>query len=87
MAEYHSTRYWLPGYDDPDDLRTTTVHAFVPERFEFIANGKKIANAPPSIYIDSGLYIPFNIIIRNMENQPEIHQKQECKQMGKDMEA
>ena len=44
MAEYHSNRYWFPGYDDPDDLRTTEFIAQVPDGFTVVSNGKLLYN-------------------------------------------
>ncbi len=40
MAEYHSNRYWFPGYDDPEDLRTTEIFLTVDTSMMGIANGR-----------------------------------------------
>lgn len=40
MAEYHSNRYWFPGYDDPEDLRTTEIFLTVDTSMVGIANGR-----------------------------------------------
>ncbi len=34
-----SNRYWFPGYDAPDDLRTTTLIATVPKPLSVVSNG------------------------------------------------
>ena len=39
MGEPESNRYWFPGYDSPDDLRTTEFKATVDKDITFISNG------------------------------------------------
>lgn len=39
MAEFQSARYWFPGYDAPNDLRTTEFRATVDKNFTVISNG------------------------------------------------
>ena len=38
-----SSRYWFPGYDAPDDLRTTELTATVPQPLMAISNGELVA--------------------------------------------
>ena len=43
MGEPESNRYWFPGYDAPNDLRTTEFTATVDKPLMAISNGKLIA--------------------------------------------
>ncbi len=40
MGDPESNRYWFPGYDAPDDLRTTEFAATVEGKFTVISNGR-----------------------------------------------
>jgi aminopeptidase N len=40
MGDPESNRYWFPGYDSPDDLRTTEFAATVEKNFTVISNGR-----------------------------------------------
>ncbi len=40
MGEPQSNRYWFPGYDGPDDYRTTHITATIENGFSVIANGR-----------------------------------------------
>ncbi len=42
MGDPQSNRYWFPGYDSPDDLRTTEFSATVDKKFTVISNGKLV---------------------------------------------
>lgn len=39
MGEPESNRYWFPGYDSPDDLRTSEIKAIVENNLTVISNG------------------------------------------------
>jgi aminopeptidase N len=40
QGETEFNRYWFPGYDSPNDFRTTELHATVEKPFIVISNGK-----------------------------------------------
>ncbi len=42
QGESEFNRYWFPGYDSPNDFRTTELHATVQKPFIVISNGKLI---------------------------------------------
>lgn len=42
FGDPESNRYWFPGYDAPDDLRTTEFRATVDKDLTFISNGRLI---------------------------------------------
>ena len=39
MGEAEGNRFWFPGYDAPDDLRTTILNATVEKQFTVLSNG------------------------------------------------
>jgi aminopeptidase N len=42
QGESEFNRYWFPGYDSPNDFRTTELHATVQKPFVVISNGKLV---------------------------------------------
>jgi len=40
QGETEFNRYWFPGYDSPNDFRTTELHATVEKPFIVVSNGK-----------------------------------------------
>ncbi|MEO6656057.1 MAG: M1 family metallopeptidase, partial [Pyrinomonadaceae bacterium] len=42
QGESEFNRYWFPGYDSPNDFRTTDIHVTVAKPFFVVSNGKLI---------------------------------------------
>ena len=42
MGEPESNRYWFPGYDSPNDFRTTELTATVDKNLTVISNGSLV---------------------------------------------
>ena len=40
QGESEFNRYWFPGYDSPNDFRTTDIHVTVAKPFTVVSNGK-----------------------------------------------
>jgi len=43
QGELTDNRYWLPGYDDPDDKLITEVNVTFDSKYKVLSNGAKIS--------------------------------------------